>query len=319
MRLLVIGDVHESLAALTAVLYASTSEALDLIVVTGDFADVPSVRLANPSLRAEEQAKSWYKASLNSLLSLLSHRGLPIIYVPGNHDDPGASVPAHPHVYNVDLWESTVGLREGVKPYRHDSGLTIIGIGGSTHTPFHGPYEWSDADPSLSQKLSARIKQMTEPDWAERGIILAHCPPKWCCSIDIGGQHRQHLGSEQIRDILVRHRPLMMITGHVHEASGVDIVEETLVLNAGSLHDILPVSLSRPTGSGKPIIADVAIYHIITLNLDRRAAKISTRGLVLDPVRHLRAHEFHFSQLMLREWVGDEWREVETTGTECII
>jgi Icc-related predicted phosphoesterase len=66
-----------------------------------------------------------------------------------------------------------------------------------------------------------------------RLILLAHYPPRGC-RVDVthGGEH---IGSDAVRELVERVRPLAALVGHVHEAPGIDKLGSTVVVNPGPL------------------------------------------------------------------------------------
>jgi len=107
-------------------------------------------------------------------------------------------------------------------------GLVVIGIGGSTPTPFGTPSEFSEADYAAwledcriaAEKLAGQI------------VLVSHNPPKntKCAMIGAG----IHVGSEAVRAFIETHRPALCLCGHIHESRAVDAVGATPVINPGN-------------------------------------------------------------------------------------
>ncbi len=63
-------------------------------------------------------------------------------------------------------------------------------------------------------------------------ILLSHYPPKGCVDIAWSGVH---IGLEEVRELVIRKEPILVLSGHVHESRGYCKLGNTLVVNAGPL------------------------------------------------------------------------------------
>ncbi len=45
------------------------------------------------------------------------------------------------------------------------------------------------------------------------------------------------VGSQSVRDFILRHKPDISLSGHIHEARGTDKLEDTLIFNAGMFRE----------------------------------------------------------------------------------
>lgn len=108
----------------------------------------------------------------------------------------------------------------------HDTG--IIGLGGSTPTPFDTPSEFQDSD--LKDCLE---KAYDEVNGAKRIILFTHTPP-FSTSLDKihGGLHG---GSQAVRNFIQTNQPDICICGHIHEAIGEEYMGKTHAINPGML------------------------------------------------------------------------------------
>jgi hypothetical protein len=73
-------------------------------------------------------------------------------------------------------------------------------------------------------------------DAARPMVILSHCPALGTLDEASPGLHA---GSEAVADLVRRHGPAALLTGHVHEAAGTGRIGRTLCVNAG------PATLGR--------------------------------------------------------------------------
>lgn len=62
-------------------------------------------------------------------------------------------------------------------------------------------------------------------------VLVSHSPPKG--AVDWSSRGRS-LGSVAVRDAIVRHRPILVVCGHIHESAGrTASIGSTPVVNAG--------------------------------------------------------------------------------------
>lgn len=124
-------------------------------------------------------------------------------FVPGNHDQrmPGIK-------QNID---------GKVISYK---GLTISGLGGSPSMPIKFPYAWEDED-------------FSNDNFPISNILLSHTPP-YNSSLDLLSNNINHVGSKTVRKNIGKYN--VIICGHVHESSGIEIIDNTLCMNTGELY-----------------------------------------------------------------------------------
>jgi hypothetical protein len=198
MKIISFGDIHEDLNNLT--LLKNEMESADLVIVTGDLTNF------NGRKEAERVIDEIMKYNENVLAQL------------GNLDQ--AEV-------NDYLTEKSINLhRNGF--IRDDIG--IFGVGGSNLTPFNTPTEFSEDE--IETFLLEGIDKVKD---AKFKIMVPHMPPK-DTKIDIitAGAH---VGSQSVRDFILKHKPDIALSGHIHEARGRDTIENTLAFNAGMFRE----------------------------------------------------------------------------------
>ena len=198
MKIISFGDIHEDLNNLT--LLKNELESADLVIVTGDLTNF------NGRKEAERVIDEIMKYNENVLAQL------------GNLDQ--AEV-------NDYLTEKSINLhRNGF--IRDDIG--IFGVGGSNLTPFNTPTEFSEDE--IETFLLEGIDKVKD---AKFKIMVPHMPPK-DTKIDIitAGAH---VGSQSVRDFILKHKPDIALSGHIHEARGRDTIENTLAFNAGMFRE----------------------------------------------------------------------------------
>ncbi|MBI2898951.1 MAG: metallophosphoesterase family protein [Planctomycetes bacterium] len=198
MTLAVIGDIHATWDNLGPVLERVRRERVDGILVVGDLGANEFGLLA----RAAPDTVRNYRESAAEALRRVRSLGVPVLWVPGNHDPRDLAGEG-----NVDGRVSTV------------AGLRVAGIGGAGPDRYGFAYEW-DEDEILARAVP------------ECDVFLCHAPPRWT-PIDMVGR-AVHAGSDAIRRCAERHRGVL-VCGHIHEAPGFARIGECLCMNVGGL------------------------------------------------------------------------------------
>lgn len=170
----------------------------DLVLIAGD--------ITNFGNRADAQM----------ILSQLRQYNTNILAVSGNCDPVG-----------VDEYLSDEGVNIGGKCIEKD-GICFAGLGGSL--PCHGLTPNEMPEQRFFESLASVESKLT----SSRFIFVSH-QPAWDCRIDRCGD--KHSGSEAIRSFIEKNKPMVAVSGHVHEAVGVDRIGETTVVNPGAFRD----------------------------------------------------------------------------------
>ncbi len=195
MRILAFTDFHGNQEAFQKARQAVANEKPDLVLVAGDIANHDS-----------ERAKVF--------LTELAEAGSPVYFVPGNMD-------------GVDLvtWSGSGRVHALNGRCESLANLTMIGLGGSPHGAFSTPIEYSEE--AAAQLLQEALVNYHGGDM----ILVSHCPPKDTKTdrVIIG----QHIGSASVRKFVEQTKPLVVVSGHVHEAQAVDKIGSTFVVNVG--------------------------------------------------------------------------------------
>lgn len=198
MKIISFGDIHEDFSNLIPL--KNELESADLVIVTGDLTNF------NGRKEAEKVIEEIMKYNEN-ILALL-----------GNLDQ---------HEVNDYLTEKGINLhRNGF--IRDDIG--IFGVGGSNPTPFNTPTEFSEDE--IETFLLDGIDKVRH---AKFKIMVPHMPPK-DTKIDIISAGA-HVGSQSVRDFILKHKPDISLSGHIHEARGSDKIGKTVVFNAGMFRE----------------------------------------------------------------------------------
>lgn len=198
---IIVGDLHGDAALLTDVLETIPElPHAEGVILTGDISraggGVPSAR------SVIEAAEALCPVVLAQI---------------GNIDQP-----------QVDTWLDEKGINLHRKAREIAPDTAIIGVGGSTFTPFGTPSEFPEA------RYAEWLKELATRAADHRRIILvSHNPPKDTVCDRTG--NGQHVGSRAVREFIEERQPAVCLCGHVHEAAGMQLIGHTQVLNPGSL------------------------------------------------------------------------------------
>ncbi|MBX5327486.1 MAG: metallophosphoesterase family protein [Candidatus Bathyarchaeia archaeon] len=143
------------------------------------------------------------------LLSLLLQPNLHVLYVSGNTDPPQLATAEINGAANLHA------------SCRNIEDYNFIGVG-APHPTFEVPED------KIGQWLKTGANKCAQ---TKQSVIVAHIPPK-NTKIDLaflGG----HVGSLSLRQFIIEKKPLAVLCGHIHEARGVDQIEDTLIVNPG--------------------------------------------------------------------------------------
>lgn len=103
-------------------------------------------------------------------------------------------------------------------------GYTFIGLGGSNPTIFETPFEMEE------EEIESYLRPLMEKD----AILVVHAPPRGFNDTIPNGMH---VGSEAILKLVQEFRPLVVLSGHIHEARGIVQKDGTLFMNPGPARD----------------------------------------------------------------------------------
>jgi Icc-related predicted phosphoesterase len=134
-----------------------------------------------------------------------------------------------------------VELAEG-KVIELDRHHEMISSGWSNITPWH-TYREEDED-KLRVRFDAMISQLKN---VRLSVFNLHCPPYGSTLDDVpeltedlkpklGGRALVPVGSHAVRDVILEHRPILGLFGHIHEGKGAIRLGKVLCINPGSMY-----------------------------------------------------------------------------------
>lgn len=203
MKILIIADIHGETNKLKEVL-DNVKEQFDLILAPGDFTDMYSHPM-------EFSQMDIANLIIHKLVSL--HK--PMLCVPGNQD---------PYEILNILDEFDANLHEKIRSF---SGLDFIGFGGAV-TPFATKFEPPE------EEVKAALERLVK-DVKKDFILLVHNPPKNTKLDKTSGG--KHVGSQVIRDFILKHKPILTISAHIHESANIDKIGKTTLFYPGPVMD----------------------------------------------------------------------------------
>lgn len=186
MRILALADVHGDHSHIDGLLEMAGN--IDLAVISGDITQF------GPASEAEK---------------VVSMFNVPVLAVPGNCDPKDV----------MDVLDSSdaVNLHKAVEKI---DGVTFIGVGGSSPTPFNTPFELEEDE----------IEAALEPLFAGADgtiVLVSHAPPRGLLD-EISGEN---VGSTAVAKFIDRAK--LVICAHIHEARGFARSGDTFLVNPG--------------------------------------------------------------------------------------
>jgi uncharacterized protein len=122
-------------------------------------------------------------------------------------------------------------------------GFEMFGLGYSNITPWNCPRDITEDELAAKiDELAAHVSRM------DRAIFDIHVPPydtgideapeltedKQIISDSLGAPMKVPVGSTAVRDAILKYKPMLGLHGHIHEASGIRRLGNTMLINPGS-------------------------------------------------------------------------------------
>jgi len=197
MKLLVTADFHGSIEAACTVSAKAKQLGVDIITICGDITHFGTVKDAE------------------RILAPLIALKLPTLYVPGNCD------PAQ--LAEVQI-AGAFNLHGQCKNFNH---VSFIGVGGAPASPYYSWFELSETQ--ITNTLEQSVSGCSTNRWL---VVISHSPPR-DTAVDLASSG-DHAGSTSIRAFIEDKKPSVVFCGHIHEATGIDRIGNTIVVNSGS-------------------------------------------------------------------------------------
>jgi Icc-related predicted phosphoesterase len=196
MKLLVVSDFHGSIEASHKTAAKAQKTEADVIVVCGDITHFGSVEDAE------------------RILAPLTALGLPVLFVAGNCD---------PSQLAEAQINGAVNLHE--QCHRLDK-VSFMGLGAAPSSRFYSWFEMPEA-----KIMSALVQTADRCSEGRLLVVVSHTPPKGT-KVDLAFS-KIHAGSASLRTFIEKRKPSLVFCGHIHEAKGVDRMDDTIIVNPG--------------------------------------------------------------------------------------
>ncbi len=199
MRVLLLTDIHGELQNLKEII---DREDYDALLCAGDLSDANEF--------------SDYEGRLQDVLEAFEETGKMAKAVPGNMDQEEACV------------EALIGRRMNIhKKIASFEAFDVVGFGGG-QTPFDTFFEPSGEE--IYEALDTLYDRMA----SDRKVAVIHQPPS---ETEVDIIEDEHVGSEEVRQLIEEKSFDLVLTGHIHESRGIDEVGGTKVVNPGAVLD----------------------------------------------------------------------------------
>jgi len=204
MTLLIVADIHGCTSCLEVI--TDRIAKVDIVLIAGDITEFGNAPEANEILKIFEKHQAVIAA------------------VPGNCDRSGARI----------LLEQR-GISADGRVLKLEKAL-VAGAGGGNWRTGLTPYERKDEE--LSEAIESAVHQaeraIRDGELGKPLILLSHTPP-FGTKADV--RAGRHVGSPALRSMLDSLRPLLWVSGHIHEARSISRSGNTLIINPGPLRE----------------------------------------------------------------------------------
>lgn len=194
MKIVALTDIHGRVQA--ADLIADDLKSADLVILPGDLTTFG---------KREEAAQ---------IVDAVRKHNANVLAVMGNCDYP-----------EVEQYLTDEGLCIH-RSHRRVNGVVFAGLGGSLKCPIPTLNEWTEEQ--VAEHLEAAVKGAP----ADVPLVLVSHQPARNTITDLAA-NGGHVGSTAVRDFIERHKPILCLSGHIHEAQGTDSIGPTTLVNPG--------------------------------------------------------------------------------------
>jgi Icc-related predicted phosphoesterase len=194
VKIVSLTDIHGRIGAVNDI--AADLESADLVILPGDLT----------TFGKREEAERIVNAVRNHNSNILA--------VMGNCDCP-----------EVEQFLTDEGLCIH-RSHRRVNGIVFAGLGGSLKCPIPTLNEWTEEQ--VTDHLEAA---MTGAPSDVPLVLVSHQPAR--DTVTDLASNGAHVGSTAVRAFIERRKPLLCLSGHIHEARGTDAIGPTTLVNPG--------------------------------------------------------------------------------------
>ncbi len=111
-----------------------------------------------------------------------------------------------------------------------NNGVTLTGLGGALH------YNSATPNESPEDHFARQLDGIKANLNGDTPVVFVSHQPAFGTKLDSVGNGK-HAGSQSIRDFIDDTKPLLAISGHIHDAVGIDKINGTTLINPGSFKE----------------------------------------------------------------------------------
>lgn len=195
MRLLLLSDIHGDVGKLEKIV---EKEDFDAILCAGDLSDASEY--------------DDYEGRLEEVLDAFEEKGNMAKTVPGNMDREEECV--------RQLIDRRMNIHKKIASFED---FEVVGFGGGI-TPFGTPFEPDE------EEIKNAVETLYQRMQSDRKFAVIHQPPK---NTELDVSDGDHVGSEKVRELIEEKDFEFVLTGHIHESRGRDMIGDTVLVNPG--------------------------------------------------------------------------------------
>jgi hypothetical protein len=194
MRILFFVDTHGSSSKLHRIV--NQSKDVDLLVCAGDF--------------------TIFESDMKKVLLELNSIEKPVLIIHGNHETASSVLTECEQLKNLHFIHKT---------YYINNDIIFYGYGGGGFSTRDEKFAYH------SDEFIKELNKLSATNSKKYKLVLVTHAPAYGTAIDYLDMH---VGNKSIRDFIIKHSPILAISGHIHETAGSeDILNKTRVVNPG--------------------------------------------------------------------------------------
>lgn len=187
------------------------------------------------------------------VLKYLNSLNKPIFLVPGNWEP--TQYEDGIKISEKNKWKNIILKYKNIKDVEYKKinfkGINIIGHGSTS-----GPEQLIKNKNNIQafkyyQKVQTKLNNLFSKN-NKPTIFISHNVP-YNTKLDLidypaSNMHGKHFGSTLARKMIIKHKPMLCIGGHIHEGFGKDILKKTICINAGfggNVNTLIEVDISN--------------------------------------------------------------------------
>ncbi|HLD11112.1 MAG TPA: metallophosphoesterase [Candidatus Nanoarchaeia archaeon] len=168
----------------------------------------------NPNLLICAGDLSFFSQKLKILINYLDNLNKPLLIIHGNHES----------IESIEKYKSKNIIPIHNKIFLIDNYI-FFGYGGGGFT-------------KIDKKLEKEIEKYKLEFKNKKLIIITHAPP-YNTKLDL---ILNHIGNKSIRNIILKYKPILAISGHIHEnETQEDYIQKTKCINPGMYGKIIKI------------------------------------------------------------------------------